>query len=363
MFEGSKARRPAIYNAACPYLPIISDMPLTKRQSPASRSGGDESAFLAEALRAEAEAIVRVAAGIDAQWTMCLDLLEQCGGHIVVSGMGKSGLIGQKIAATFTSLGQPSHFLHPAEAMHGDLGKIRRGDVVVLLSYSGETEEVVNLATILRADNAATIGISCDATSSLARLTSVHLSLGDLTEACPLNLAPTASTTAMLAVGDALALALSRRRNFKADDFHKNHPGGMLGAGLRPVTEVLRFRVGDNLPVVPDSATVRTALGQTSGDRRSGAVVLVDEGGRLSGIFTDGDLRRLILRDPAGLETPIREVMTRHPKHLTVDDLVRDAVRLMREKRLDEIPVVDSAGHPVGLIDVQDLIAMKVVRD
>jgi len=344
-------------------LPILSDMPQTKRQSPKPRQEQDDAAFLAEALRAEAEAIRRVAEGIDQEWLRCLDLLERCEGHVVISGMGKSGLIGQKIAATFTSLGQPSHFLHPAEAMHGDLGKIRRGDVVVLLSYSGETEEVVNLATILQADNAATIGISCNAKSSLARLTSTHLALGDLTEACPLNLAPTASTTAMLAAGDALALALSRRRNFQADDFHKNHPGGMLGAGLRPVTEVLRFRVGENLPVVPDSATVAKALEQSAGDRRAGALVLVDEAGRLSGIFTDGDLRRLILRNPRELSSTIREVMTRHPKHLTVDDLVRDAVRLMREKRLDEIPVVDHEGRPVGLIDVQDLIAMKVVRE
>jgi arabinose-5-phosphate isomerase len=355
-------------------------MPETKRQSrgtekeprrphPRPRSPGErgdesgDAAFLAEALAAEADAIARVAAGIDESWLKCLDLLEKCDGHVVISGMGKSGLIGQKIAATFTSLGQPAHFLHPAEAVHGDLGKIRRGDIVVLLSYSGETDEIVNLAGILQADKAVTVGISCSRGSSLARLTTAHLSIGNLSEACPLNLAPTASTTAMLAVGDALALALSRRRNFKADDFHKNHPGGMLGAELRPVTEVLRFRVGENLPVVSDSLAVEQALAHTAGDRRSGAVVLVDQNGQLSGIFTDGDLRRLILRDPDGLRLSMRDVMTRHPKRLTVDDLVRDAVRLMRENRLDEIPVVDHQGRPVGLIDVQDLIAMKVVRE
>lgn len=323
----------------------------------------DEAAFLAEALQAEADAIRRVAGRIGDTWHRALDLLEKCDGHLVVCGMGKSGLIGQKLSATFASLGQPSHFIHPAEAVHGDLGRIRRGDVVLLLSHSGETEEVVNLAAILQADRVERVGISSKAESSLARLTTVHITTGDVTEACPLRLAPTASTTAMLAVGDALALALCRRRDFKADDFHKRHPGGMLGAELRPVVEVLRFRVGENLPVIADHLTVKEALERAQGDRRAGAIVLVDENGRLSGIFTDADLRRLVRRDPAGLGQPISDVMTRHPKHLSVDDLVRDAVHLVREKRLDEVPVVDHEGKPIGLIDVQDLIAMRVVRD
>jgi len=323
----------------------------------------DEAAFLAEVLSAEAEAISRVAEKIDPEWLRALDLLAGCRGNVLVAGMGKSGLIGQKVSATFASLGQPSVFLHPAEAMHGDLGRVRRGDVVIMLSYSGETEELTNLAAILRADRVETIGVSSQASSSLARLSSVHLDLGNLAEACPLNLAPTASTTAMLAVGDALALALSRRRNFQADDFHRNHPGGMLGVGLKPVTEALRFRVGDNLPVISDAVTVGEALEQAATDRRSGAVVLVDDAGRLSGIFTDADFRRLMRHDPDGMKKPVREVMTTHPKHLTTDDLVRDAVRLVREKRLDEVPVVDHDGRPVGLVDVQDLIAMKVVRE
>jgi len=324
----------------------------------------DEAAFLAEALRAEQDAIARVAGRIDASWSRAIDLIEPCEGHLIVSGMGKSGLVGQKISATFSSLGQPSHFIHPSESVHGDLGRIRRGDVALLLSFSGETEEVVNLAAILQADKVATIGLSSRPEGTLARLCTVHLNLGDLTEACPHNLAPTASTTAMMAAGDSLALALARRRNFKADDFHRRHPGGMLGAGLRPITEALRFRVGDNLPVVPDSVSVAEALEQSATDRRAGAIVLVDAQGRLSGIFTDADFRRLMRRDPrTGMTTLVRDVMTRHPKHLTVEDLVRDAVRLVREKRLDEIPVVDHEGRPVGLVDVQDLVAMKVVRE
>ena len=324
--------------------------------------------FIVDVLRAEADAIGRICRQIidvdHGDWRRALDLLENCTGHVVVSGMGKSGLVGAKISATFTSLGQPSSTLHPAEAMHGDLGRVRRQDVVLLLSYSGETEEVVNLAALLKADDVPRLGISSRPLSALARLSDVHLSLGDLTEACPLNLAPTASTTAMLAVGDALALALSRRRNFGADDFQRRHPGGMLGAGLRPIVEVLRFKVGRNLPVVRDTATVREACEQTRTGRRPGAVVLVDEQGRLSGIFTDGDLRRLVLENAAGaMACRIAEVMTRRPEHLVVDDLVRDAVRLMRENRHDEIPVVDRDGKPVGLVDVQDLIAMKVVSE
>ena len=235
-----------------------------------------EAAFIVEALNAEADAIRRIAqtaAASDApQWRAAVDLLANCKGHVLVAGMGKSGLIGAKISATFTSLGQPSSVLHPAEAMHGDIGRVGKDDVVMLLSYSGETEEVVNLAAILRADGVSRLGISTSDASNLAKLCTAHLSLGDLTEACPLNLAPTASTTAILAVGDALALAVSRRRNFGANDFQKRHPGGLLGAGLRPISEVLRFRVGDNLPVVSDTATVREACEQTNTGRRPGAV-------------------------------------------------------------------------------------------
>ena len=331
------------------------------------RTPASESAFLREVLATESAAIAafsaRIAAGELGSLHAALDLLESCRGHVVVSGMGKSGLVGAKISASLSSLGQPSHFVHPAEAVHGDLGSIRRDDVVLLLSWSGETQEVVALASILRMDGVPTLGMSGKAGSSLARAETVHVDLGDITEACPLNLAPTASTTLTIAVGDALALALARRRDFGKDDFHKHHPGGMLGAGLRPVTEVLRFRVGQNLAAVSDTTTVRDALRSAGEGRRAGAIVLVDGEGRLSGIFTDGDLRRHV--NTGGLEAldaPVARSMTRHPAQLTVDSLVRDAVRLVQEKRLDEIPVVDRDCRPVGLVDVQDLIAMRVVR-
>jgi len=358
----------------------MAEQPLTTSDSGSARPPSaaaepaaplSERGFIGKVLRTEAEAILRVAELLerDAEseesvlWSRAVDMLAGCTGHVVVSGMGKSGLIGAKISATLSSLGQPSSVVHPAEAMHGDLGRIAADDVVILLSASGETEEIVNLAAILRHDGVPRLGISSSRDSSLARNSEIHLSMGDLTEACPMNLAPTTSTAVMLAIGDALALAVSRRRNFGRDDFQRRHPGGMLGAGLKPVTEVLRFRVGENLPVVPDDVTVRDALEQSSQDRRSGAIVLVDEIGRLSGIFTDADFRRLMRQNPDGMDLPIRDVMTRHPKHLTVDDLVRDAVQMMRERRLDEIPVLDHDGKPIGLVDVQDLIAMKVVKE
>jgi arabinose-5-phosphate isomerase len=326
----------------------------------------DEASFLSDAMLAEADAIRRVAAraaGEDAgRWADAVALLDGCTGHVMISGMGKSGLIGAKIAATMSSLGLPAHFMHPSEAVHGDLGRLRAGDVAILMSYSGGTEEIVNLAAILRTDGIRRVGISCNHQSHLARLCDVHLAIGDVVEACPLNLAPTASTTAMLAMGDALALAVSRRRNFAADDFHRRHPGGTLGAGLKSVTEVLRFRVGETLATVAEDCTVADALRSTGGGRRAGALVVVDAAGRLSGIFTDGDLRRRVNELGAGLLSKrVAEVMTARPSALSSEALVRDAVQLVRERRLDEIPVVDADGRPLGLIDVQDLVSMKVI--
>ncbi len=328
----------------------------------------DEADFIASAIAAEGRALELLRAGALGSerdsWAAALDLLEACSSHVVVCGMGKSGLIGAKIAATLSSLGQPSHVVHPSEAVHGDLGRIRPNDVALLLSFSGETAEVVDLALILKADGVKRIGISKSDDSSLGRACDVHVALGDLTEACPHDLAPTASTTAMLAVGDALALALARRRNFTADDFHKHHPGGMLGAGLRAVAEVIRFRVGEGLACVSESTTVGDSLAQAGHGRRAGAALVVGADGTLTGIFTDGDLRRLLHeRGAVTLTTPIKDVMTRQPRSLSIDALVSDAVRIVRDRRIDEIPVVDAQGRPVGLLDVQDLIALRVLTE
>jgi arabinose-5-phosphate isomerase len=256
--------------------------------------------------------------------------------------------------------------VHPAEAVHGDLGSIRRDDVVILMSYSGTTSEVLNLAAILRTDGIPCIGISKSDDSPLAKLCAVHLAIGSLSEACPLNLAPTASTTATLAIGDALGLALSRRRNFTADEFHKHHPGGMLGIGLRTITEIIRCKVGDNLPVILEDTLVGEALQMArpqEGTRRAGAILLVDDNGKLTGIFTDGDLRRLVIDDADPMQRLIGDVATKNPRRLLASSLVRDAQQLVTEYRVDEIPIVDDANYPIGLIDVQDLIAMKVVTE
>jgi arabinose-5-phosphate isomerase len=331
-----------------------------------------EQAFICDALGAESRAIESIINQIKSNsshaemWTKAVDLLENCKGHAVFCGMGKPGLIGAKLSSTFSSIGQPSHVVHPSEAVHGDLGSIRRDDVVILMSFSGTTEEVVNLAAILRTDGVPRIGISADDDTPLAKLCDVHLAIGSLAEACPLNLAPTASTTAMLAIGDALGLVLSRRRNFTADDFHKHHPGGMLGMGLRTITEIIRFKVGDNLPTIHEDSTVAEALKlarPAEGTRRAGAILLINDLGKLTGIFTDGDLRRLVIDDPSPMERRIGDVASKNPRRLPSTALVRDAQQLVTEYRVDEIPIVDTDNQPLGLIDVQDLIAMKVVSE
>ena len=342
-------------------------------QHPQTTSGlSAEQAFICDALGAESRAIESIIAQIEgdpshaSMWTKAVDLLESCKGHAVFCGMGKSGLIGAKLSATFSSIGQPSHVVHPSEAVHGDLGSIRRDDVVILMSFSGTTEEVVNLAAILRTDGIPRIGISTDDNTPLAKLCDVHLAIGSLAEACPLNLAPTASTTALLAIGDALGLVLSRRRNFTADDFHKHHPGGMLGMGLRTITEIIRFKVGENLPTIHEDSTVAASLKlarPSEGKRRAGAILLINDQGKLTGIFTDGDLRRLVIDDPIPMERRIGDVATNNPRRLPSTALVRDAQQLVTEYRVDEIPIVDDENQPIGLIDVQDLIAMKVVSE
>lgn len=331
---------------------------------PQQRESEEELRFIRESLDAEARAIDRIFDAIKSDVGKALDVLNACRGLVVTTGMGKSGIIAQKISATLSSVGVPSHFLHPAEAVHGDLGRIRKNDVVWAFSYSGNTEEVVVLCTLLKQDGVAVVGTSANRVSRLATLADVHLCIGDMTEACPLNLAPTTSTTATLALGDAVSLALSRRLHFTAEDFQKRHPGGMLGLGLRPVTEILRFRVGKNLPLIPEKVTVREALQLADTGRRPGAMVMVDDAGCMTGIFTDGDLRRLVMKlGDAGLDNLIGEVMTRQPRHLTTAHLLRDTVQLVREHRQDEIPVVDEEGKPVGLVDVQDLVALKIIEE
>lgn len=346
-------------------------MPQSTKSKEIAGPAAEELAFARAVLEAEAGAVGGVAEGLSEGFTRAVDLIVKCadsGGTVLVTGLGKSGLVGAKISATMASLGIPSHPVHPSEAAHGDLGRFRSCDTVICISFSGETDEVVNLAAVLKQDGLPIVAITGkddgEGPSSLERLASVCLKLGVGEEAGgPDFLAPTSSTTATMALGDALALAAARRRNFTDEDFARRHPGGSLGGLLRPVMEVLRSVAGKNLPLVPDTCTVLEAERRAAqAGRRPGAILLVDPKGLLSGIFTDGDLRRLILKDPAELSRPVAEVMTRRPRTLPASALVRDAAVMFKEFRQDEIPVVDEEGRPVGILDVQDLIAMKLVK-
>jgi arabinose-5-phosphate isomerase len=357
--------------------------PMPTRPSPPDHAAElrDELRLAERVLREEAAAVLALADRLPAGFPDAVSLVCRCAeasGTVLVTGLGKSGLIGQKISATLASLGITSHFVHPSEAAHGDLGRFRPADLCIALSYSGETDEVVALASILKQDGVPVIAITKGASdsshpSSLDRLATVPLGIGPC-EAGSTSPAPTTSTTASLALGDALAICAAHRRNFTDDDFRKRHPGGALGELMKPVTDVLRFVVPTTLKPVPDDLPLREALkfsealDRGSGLRRSGAMVLVNrQSGQLTGLFTDGDLRRLVENHgsdlPQVLGRPVREVMTKSPGTLPDSARVRDAVQMVREHRRDEIPVVDSQGRPVGVLDVQDLIALRLVKD
>ena len=322
--------------------------------------------FAQQVLDTEANAIRQLK--LDDRFERAVQLILDCGGSVLTCGIGKAGHVARKLSASFSSTGTPSHFLNPAEAVHGDLGSIRRGDVVVILSYSGESDEIVRVLSVLKKLGSPVIAVTATAGNSLGRFADVTLELGRIEEACPLRLAPSASTTAMLALGDALCLTVMRSRNFTTDDFALYHPAGQLGRKLIKVREAMGFRFGENLPVASDRLTVGQVLHEVSAiKRRSGAVILVDEQGRLSGIFSDGDLRRLLTDDDAGgaagsaLRRPIREVMTRDPKRIHGDKLASEAIAVMRPHRIDDLPVVDDDGRPIGLIDIQDLVMLKML--
>ena len=317
-----------------------------------------------EFVRREAEAVGRLAQELDGNFLRAVDAVYGCEGAVVVTGIGKAGLIGQKISATLASTGTPSHFLHAAEAVHGDLGRLRPGDIALVLSHSGESEEIVRLIALLKQLEVPMIAITGDRGSALAQHSVVTLSVGQVEEVCPLGLAPTASTTCMLALGDALALSVMRRRNFQAEDFARYHPGGSLGRRLITVEQAAMFSRGKPLPAASEDLTVGAALKEAEmhTEMRHGCVLLVDGQGRLSGLLTDGDLRRALREQgPGMLEKPVKELMTKGPKVVRPDTLASEALAIFHRHRIDELPVVDADGRPVGLIDVQDLVMLKVV--
>jgi len=319
-------------------------------------------------LGAEGRAITALADKIGQSFAAAARAVFCCGGKVVLTGIGKAGLIAQKISATLASTDTESIFLHPVEALHGDLGRLRRGDVVIALSHSGATEELTRLLDHIQARGAQLIAITGSADSLLARHADITISYGQVQEACPLGLAPTVSTSCMLALGDALAMTVMSMRNLQPEDFAAFHPGGAIGRKLLKVEEAMTFHQGEELSLVSDELSLGDALDQAEKvERRTGAVLLVGADGGLSGILTDGDLRRVVLAGRGAeidvLSRPVREFMTADPKHIHLGELASKALAILNEYRIDELPVLDADDRPVGIIDVQDLLGIKTVTD
>ena len=308
-------------------------------------------------LRHEAHAIHKLAEQLDARFLQAVYQILHCKGTVIVCGMGKAGDVGQKVSATLSSTGSPSHFLCPAGAIHGDLGKIKADDVILIFSQSGETDEIVRILPSLRSLRISIIAITASEQSTLAKNSEIVLPIGKLEEADKHGLAPSTSTAVMIALGDALALTVSERRGFLAEHFARFHPGGSLGRKLSLVDEHMRSL--DRCRIAPDSETIRDVFArQRISGRRSGAILLTQQDGRLSGIFTDSDLARLFeRRDEHLLDAPIRTVMTLKPTSITSGTRMLEAIAIMGEKRISELPITDGKGFPLGMIDITDVVA------
>jgi arabinose-5-phosphate isomerase len=310
-------------------------------------------------LKIEADAVAALIPRLDEHFVRAVELLVECRGRVVLTGMGKSGFIAKKIAATLTSTGTPALYLHPAEGLHGDLGVIVQGDVVVAVSNSGGTAEIIEILPALKRFGVTLISLVGNLQSPLAKESDVALDVGVDEEACPLNLAPTASTTAALAMGDALAVAVLEKRGFKAEDFAVLHPRGRLGRRL-----LLRVRdlmhVGPEMPVVSEEALMREAILEIS-MKRLGMTTVVDNEGRLIGIVTDGDLRRGLEKHPDLLDRPAKECMTRYPKIIERNELAARAVQVMEQHKITSLLIVDAQGRPDGVIHLHDLLQVGVV--
>ena len=316
----------------------------------------DALAFARSVIESERDAVAAQIDRLDSRFCAALELVENCRGSVVVTGMGKAGLIGRKLSATFSSTGAPSHFMHPGEAYHGDLGAVCSRDVVLALSYSGETEEVKRILAPLRERKIPIIAIVSTAASALGRAATVVLELGKIEEADSLKLAPSSSAAAMLALGDALALCASRARGFRSEDFARFHPGGALGRKLSRVRDWMRPL--EECRVARDTATVREVFVESRAPgRRSGAIILVDADGRLSGIFTDSDLAKLFERGgESAFDRSIAESMTRSPLTVSYDSYMSEATAILAAKKISELPVLDFNRRPVGMLDITDLV-------
>jgi len=310
-------------------------------------------------LSIEADAVRALIGRLDERFLASVSLILACKGRVIVSGIGKSGHIARKIASTLSSTGTPAHFLHPAEASHGDLGMIQRDDVFIGISYSGESEELLGILPMVKRRGAKLIAIAGSAQSSLAAQADVFLDAGVAQEACPLNLAPTASTTAALALGDALAVALLDARGFSADDFARSHPGGALGRKLLThVSDVMR--TGDAVPSVRAGCMLAEAILEIT-RKGMGMTAVVGADGRLAGLFTDGDLRRSLERGAEPRTTPVDSVMTRGPLTVRPEALAVEAVEIMERRKSTQLPVVDAEGRLVGALNIHDLFRAKIL--
>jgi len=312
-----------------------------------------------EVLEIEAKAVSDLIGSLDQRFVQAVDTILNCPGRVVVSGMGKSGHIARKIASTLASTGTPAFFVHPAEASHGDLGMVARDDVFIALSNSGESEELLAIIPLLKRQGAKLIAMTGNPQSALAREADVHLYAGAEKEACPLNLAPTASTTAALALGDALALALMQAKGFTRDEFAASHPGGTLGRKLLThVRDVMR--AGENAPRVAHTATAMDGLLEVSRGGM-GMTTVVDGHGRVLGIFTDGDLRRSLQKGVDLRSAPITDIMTRGPRTIGPDKLAAEAVQIMERYKVNQLVVVDEDQKLLGALNMHDLFRAKVI--
>ncbi len=321
-------------------------------------SAGDELKVARRVLEAEAEAVRELAERLDERFLRALDLLEACRGRVVVTGIGKSGLVGKKIAATLASTGTPALFLHPAEGVHGDLGMVVRGDVVLAVSNSGETDELLILVPALKRLGVPLIVLTGNPRSTLAQHGDVVVDVSVREEACPLNLTPTTSTTAALAMGDALAVALLDRRGIQPDDFALVHPGGSLGRRLLRVEDLMHR--GAEVPIVREETPMREVVLEMTA-KRLGTTGVVDAEGRLQGIITDGDLRRALQRDPRLFERMAVEIMTRSPKTIGGGELAAKALEVMEQHAITQLLIVDASRRPEGIIHLHDILRAKIV--
>jgi len=313
----------------------------------------------ARVLRLEAEGILGLLPKLDARFDRAVDVLHRCTGRVIVTGMGKSGLIGRKIAATLASTGTPAYFLHPAEGVHGDIGMVARGDVVLALSNSGETDEVLAILPPLKRLGVPIVLLTGSPSSTLARQCEVVLDVSVSEEACPMNLAPTSSTTAALAAGDALAMVLLELRGLRPEDYASLHPRGTLGwRALFRVADLMH--VGDAVPRVGERAPIREAIVEMT-RKRLGMTTVVDDGGQLVGLITDGDLRRLHLREGSIERLTAGAVATRTPKTIRADDLAAKALEVMEAWQITSLVIVDADARPAGVIHMHDILKAKIV--